>query len=81
VLPLLSGDLPHFRAKNYQVIQAELHVAHGEAVNNFNIFGLQHYSTQYFGVPFPFPALTLRIFLFPQQVTSGNEKSVNMESK
>jgi hypothetical protein len=31
---------------------------------------------------FPFPALTLWTFLFPQQVTSGNEKKfVNMESK
>jgi hypothetical protein len=42
---------------------------------------LQPYSMEYFGVPFPFPALTLPIFLFPQQVTSGNKKSVNMESK
>jgi len=70
------------KPKTSQLSCPPLHLVHGEAVNNMNsFFFLQRYSTEYFGVLFPFPALTLYIFLFPQQVTSGNGKSVNMESK
>jgi hypothetical protein len=55
-----------------------LHDVHGMAAN---IMAAVLFATLWHRV-FPFPALTLWTFLFPQQVTSGNEKKiVNMENK